>query len=302
MNDLVQMIKEEFKDIYFVPGQREGKYPYSHSMIIGDYLIDTGISSGFNRKLRRSFKINNVILSHWHEDHISGNRFFPDATFYAHQEDIPVIENIDKMFEYYQVFEYPEQEELFRSILDAMKLKDTNINVILKDNDIINLRNGLKLKVIHTPGHTKGHCCFYETISKISFLADIDLSSLGPWYGGMDSNVRDFEESIIKIGKLDIEIAITSHKGIIVGRAEVKRKIQDYLNIIYERDERILSELSENSPRTSKDLMKKNLIYPRYTSFEEYEILAEKIMIDFHFDKFLKQNKIQKKKTGYILV
>jgi metal-dependent hydrolase (beta-lactamase superfamily II) len=66
MNDMIVTISEDFPEIFFVKGQRNGKYPYSHSMLIKDTLIDTGISSGFLRKLKRKIKINNVILSHWH--------------------------------------------------------------------------------------------------------------------------------------------------------------------------------------------------------------------------------------------
>ncbi|MHA1274383.1 MAG: MBL fold metallo-hydrolase [Promethearchaeota archaeon] len=302
MNDFIKLIDDEIPNIYFIEGQRNGKYPYSHSLLIENFLIDTGISSGFIRKLRRKFKIENILLSHWHEDHISGNRFFKDsAVFYAHGNDLPVIEDVSKMFDYYSIKDNREQVELFESILGGLRLENINIDIILKDNDIIKIKDNYNIRVIHTPGHSKGHCCFYEINNKILFLGDIDLSSLGPWYGGLDSNVIEFENSIKKIMKIDVEIAVTGHKGLFFGNKKIKDKLNEYLNVIYQRDERILSELKENKPLIIDDLIGKNIIYPRYTQYKIYELLAEKIMIQSHLNKFLIDRKISEKDGGYIL-
>ncbi|MHA1432095.1 MAG: MBL fold metallo-hydrolase [Candidatus Freyarchaeota archaeon] len=70
-----------------------------------------------------------------------------------------------------------------------------------------------KLQVLHTPGHSRGHCCFLLPEEKIVFLSDIDLTSFGPWYGALDSNVDDFIDSIEKLKRMSFEIAVTSHKG-----------------------------------------------------------------------------------------
>ncbi|MHA1292756.1 MAG: MBL fold metallo-hydrolase [Promethearchaeota archaeon] len=302
MDDFIKQLSEEYKEIYFIQGQRDGRYPYSHSLLIYDCLIDTGISSGFIRKLKKKFSINKVILSHWHEDHISGNRLLPNAKYFAHKKDIPIIENVQKMYEYYFVKDKPEQIELFNTILEGLRLKDTKIEEVIKDNDIIKIGDNYSIKIIYTPGHTKGHCCFLELKSKIAFLADIDLSSFGPWYAGLDSNLIDFEESIKKILKYDIEIAITSHKGIIKGKSTIKEKLNEYKLILNKRDERILENLSELTPKNAEDLKGKNLIYNYYSEYKIYEVMAEKIMIQYHLNKLVKNRIIESKNNGYILL
>jgi len=301
MKEIRTSISEDYPEIYFIEGQRDGKYPYSHSILFRDTLIDTGISSGFLRKLKRKAEINNVILSHWHEDHIAGNRLLPGASFMAHQDDVPVIEDVSKMYEYYHVKDHPDQMELFQSILEGLRLEDTTINTMISDRDVIRIYDFYHLQVIHTPGHTKGHCCFYEKKSKIAFLADIDLSTLGPWYGGADSNVMEFEQSIKKVQKFDIEIAVTSHKGVIYRAKEIQKNLDEYLNKIYERDEKILNLLSETTPKDLEDLSGNNIVYPRYTEYEIYEKLAERVMIKSHLEKLSKQGKTSLKNSGYIL-
>lgn len=46
-------------------------------------------------------------------------------------------------------------------ILDDYQIFKGTPQHILHDGDCLDLGNR-KLKVIHTPGHSPGHCCFYE--------------------------------------------------------------------------------------------------------------------------------------------
>lgn len=299
MDNFVELLSEEFRNIYFIKGPRDGKYPYSHSLLIEDYLIDTGISSRLLRKLKRQFPINNVLLSHWHEDHISGNRLLSNAQFFIHSKDKFLIENVDKFEEFYGISNTPAEKE-FDWLMEGLKLTNTKIDKTLADNDVIKVGNDYKLKIIHTPGHTAGHCSFLELNSKIGFFADIDLTDF-VFYAGIDSNLIDFEESIDKLLELDVELVVTGHRGKIEGEKEVKEELLKYKSVIHKRDDRILSMFSETKPVSLKDLKGKNLIYKYYSEFQNYEIIAEMIMIQKHFDKFLKNKLIQQEDKGFIL-
>jgi len=299
MDNFAELLSDEFKNIYFIKGARNGKYPYSHSLLIEDYLIDTGISSRLLRKLKRQFPIKNVLLSHWHEDHTSGNRLLSNANFFIHSKDKFLIENVDKFYEYYGISNSPAEEE-FEWLWENFKLDNTKIEKALTDNEIIKVGNDYELKVIHTPGHTAGHCSFLELNSKIAFLADIDLTNF-VFYAGIDSNLIDFEESIDKLLGLDIEMVTTGHRGIIKGRKDIKEELIEYKSVIHKRDERILSNFSEIKPISVIDFKGKNFIYKYYNEFKEYEIIAEMIMIQKHFDKFIKNEWIEQKGNGYIL-
>ena len=98
-----------------------------------------------------------------------------------------------------------------------------------------------------------------------------------------------------------MDIAVTSHKGLFFGKALIKEKLHEFLEKIYERDELILELLSEKTPRNAEELAHKNIIYKYYSMFENYEIIAEKIMIQLHFKKFLENDIIEPKDNGYIL-
>ena len=295
MIDIIESLSDEY-NIYFVKGQKNGGYPYSHSMLVEDYLIDTGISRRHMRQLKKKFSINNVILSHWHEDHISCNGLLKNATYFCHSKDIHIVEDISKMGPYYGLTREV-AENLF---LDSFKMENTKIDESIEHNDVLNL-DDCRLRVIHTPGHTAGHCCFLEENTKIAFFADIDLTNFGPFYGCIDSSVIDFEESIEKLKNLDIEIAISGHKGLFEGRTLIREELDKYKSKIFKYEENILSHLSEKTPKTSQDLMYKNLIYRKYGLGKDFEVIAERIMIEKHFDKFLNNNTVEKLNNGYVL-
>ncbi len=300
MDDFIQPLSDDFPDILFIKGKNNARYPYSNSLLIGDHLIDTGISPNHLRKLKRAFPINHVLFTHWHEDHISGNYLLNNVKFYSHSKDKLPIENVEKMIPLYNVRNTPVEEELI-SLIKLLRMQNIKIDALIEDNDIVDIGNQLKLKVLFTPGHTAGHCAFYELNSKIAFLGDIDLTR-HPYYGNLDANLIEFEESIAKIKSLDVNIVVTGHRGIIEGKNKINEEIEKYKSILQGRDERILAFFSERSRAIKlNDFKNRNIIYRKYTAFKDFEVIAELLMIKKHIEKFQNADVIMEEKKGYML-
>ena len=64
-----------------------------------------------------------------------------------------------------------------------------------RDGDVFELGGGVRVRAIHTPGHTRGHCAFRVEPDDVLYLGDIDLSSFGPYYGDAWCDLEDFERS-----------------------------------------------------------------------------------------------------------
>ena len=301
MEDFVKPLSYKLENIYFIEGEHRARYPYSNSMLIGDCLIDTGISPKRLKRLKKRFPINKVFLTHWHEDHISGNYLLRDAKFYCHSKDKAPIENVDKMIPLYNVKNTPIEDDL-KSLIKLLRMQNIKIDTLIEDNDIFNIDDQLKLKVLFTPGHTAGHCAYYELNSKIAFLGDIDLTK-HPYYGNLDASLIEFEESIVKIKGLDINTVVTGHRGIIEGKEKISEEIEKYESILNGREERILTYISERSrPIKLDEFRNNNIIYRKYSAYKEFEIIAELLMIGKHIEKFLKNNLISEENNGYILI
>jgi glyoxylase-like metal-dependent hydrolase (beta-lactamase superfamily II) len=204
------------------------------------------------------------------------------------------------MIPLYNVRNTPVEEELI-SLIKLLRMQNIKIDALIEDNDIVDIGNQLKLKVLFTPGHTAGHCAFYELNSKIAFLGDIDLTR-HPYYGNLDANLIEFEESIAKIKSLDINIVVTGHRGIIEGKNKINEEIEKYKSILQGRDERILAFFSERSRAIKlNDFKNRNIIYRKYTAFKDFEVIAELLMIKKHIEKFQNADVIMEEKKGYML-
>lgn len=102
-----------------------------------------------------------VITTHAHWDHIGGHKHF--TNFAVHENDVrwiaerfPIPLQVVKKNLTLKPCEFPAD-----FCLDDYSIFSGTPTRILYDSDQIDLGNRT-LKVIHTPGHSPGHCCFYE--------------------------------------------------------------------------------------------------------------------------------------------
>jgi len=204
MLPFTQLLPIGSDEILLVKGKEGLDYYCSNSLLISDVLIDTGISNEYLKKLVKEFQVNKVIFTHWHEDHTAGSSLLKNSSFLCHSNDKTIIENKASMKSLYGYEEYPSSKLI--EYLNMYDLTDTEITSTINDNDEIRISENISLNVIHTPGHASGHCCFYEESLKFAYLSDIAMPESGPWYGGMDSSLLDYEISLEIILKLDIEV------------------------------------------------------------------------------------------------
>ncbi|MBF0227172.1 MAG: MBL fold metallo-hydrolase [Desulfobacterales bacterium] len=123
--------------------------------IIGDeeskqcVLIDPAFEAYkiLNEVKKNGFKVIYVANTHYHGDHIAGNEEIlrlTGAKLLIHKNDAKRMNDIMNF--------------LFIKLLGGKKSPPPDI--LLKDGDELEI-GSVKLKVIHTPGHTKGSICLY---------------------------------------------------------------------------------------------------------------------------------------------
>jgi glyoxylase-like metal-dependent hydrolase (beta-lactamase superfamily II) len=147
---------------------------------------------------KKKIKIEMILNTHGHFDHIGGNNFYSnyfDVDIAIHKEDAKIITD----------------PKLNLSVFSGNKIKSKPAKIILKDNQIIKLGNK-EIRVIHTPGHSKGSVSFL--IDKYLFSGDtLFYLSIGrtDLPGG---NFEALSESITKkLFVLDDEIKVFPGHG-----------------------------------------------------------------------------------------
>ncbi|WP_313135080.1 MBL fold metallo-hydrolase [Anaerocolumna sp.] len=177
------------KDTYIISEYRHWEETHCYLLRGERYslLIDTGL--GIENIQEQVGKLTDkpviAVATHIHWDHIGGHKYFPN--FYAHEEEINWLNG-----------EFPlTMEQIKDFVIEDCDLPEGfDVNnyqffqgiptKVLKDQDIIDI-GGRKIQVLHTPGHSPGHMCFYEENRGYLFTGDlIYIGTLFAYYPSTD--------------------------------------------------------------------------------------------------------------------
>ncbi len=283
--------------IKFIEAPNGGRFPYCHCLLIEDdirVLIDSSCGKD-NLEYLMKEPVELIVNSHFHEDHILNNHLFPGADVWAHSLDAPAIRSLDTFLDYYGFAQF-NGEKQGRDFIKSIDLHASPVHHEFKDGDMLNFGQ-VQLRVIHTPGHTPGHCSFYEDNIGLLFGADIDLSSFGPWYAHRCSNLDDFIASIKKCIELKPKIFVSSHKGII--KEDISERLQRYLEVIFKKEEQIVRALQ--SPMNLGELTDRQIIYGEKSKLDALSRLFEKMGVYQHLRRLIALNEVEQNDEVYYL-
>ena len=294
------MLENITEDIIHVTGKNKGYFPFSNSVIIltpnGDAaLIDTGCGIETLKDLKNKFKISRVINSHTHPDHSAGNWVFDDddVSISVPREGFETAGNLQRLSE--RLAEPGPLSAFWREwVSETMDFRNMKADNWFDADSTIEIGN-ITLNPIHTPGHTADHYCFYESKKKILFAFDYDLTSFGPWYGHRESDIGQFKDSIKRIMKLDIDIFVSGHKGIITD--DIKARLNKYLSKFDDNEKKVLNLLSEGD-KTIDEMTKLAPIYGAFPYAQPLLMYWEGNMIKKHLDELEKRGQVIKSDDG----
>jgi glyoxylase-like metal-dependent hydrolase (beta-lactamase superfamily II) len=255
----------------------ELKLPFHDTPILNVYvirndssaaIIDTGMGDSSSNQflikgieeigLRRS-DVSLVINTHEHVEHFAGNYELVKATgaqIITHSVAKGFIERPSSRLADEGVLKMlPEgaAEQLRRWSAVFKVIKPSVVAKTVEDGDIIEPVEGTRLRVIHTPGHAKGHMCLYDEDRKVLFSGDQILGSgtpyIGKWPDDSNGDMDDYLASLERLKKLDMRLMLPGHGPTIT---DPYKRIEETIERKKKREDMIIRSLRSDR---SKDLL-----------------------------------------------
>ena len=208
-----------------------------------------------------------IIVSHLHRDHFGAEMALKRRINKKYGIDVPVLAH--------------------RITAESLEGK-VDIDNYVADNDTYNLKDSkggeFQLRALHTPGHARGHLCFYD--EEIGFLLSCDnVVGLGTVViAPPEGNMTDYLGSLRRMEELpNLRFLCGSHGAAI---ADGKGRIRKYIDHRMDRENTILQLVMNGTSDVSE------IVSSVYDGLEPELIpLAEK-SVEAHLEKLANENRI----------
>ncbi|KAB2330489.1 MBL fold metallo-hydrolase [Cytobacillus depressus] len=245
-------------------------------------------------------EIKTIYLTHFHPDHsgLSGwMQQLTDADVYMHEIDLHMLERV--WGENSTQTKNVEEMNLIHGVPHQLS-KDISSHMDLIIDNVLPLPNvkpisgevefGNRIwEVIHTPGHSNGHICFYQKDEKLLIAGDHILDKITPnisfWPGASQTPLHDYIDSLHKIRSLQVERALPGH-GIVI--ENVNERISE---LIHHHEQR-LAEMEDLAQGRSAYQIAEDIFAHKELSAHQWRFaIAETIA---HLEYLTQENRIKR--------
>jgi glyoxylase-like metal-dependent hydrolase (beta-lactamase superfamily II)/8-oxo-dGTP pyrophosphatase MutT (NUDIX family) len=217
--------------------------------------------------LREGRKVREIILTHLHPDHVGG----VGALVEHLGGRVPVAAH------------QLTAEALTGSI---------SVNRLIEDGEMFELEGEprLSLRAMHTPGHARGHLCFYEEKTGALITGDNIVGLGSVLIDPPEGNMRDYLRSLEKLRALPHLTVLFGAHGPAIGSP--RAKIEEYIAHRLEREANILAAVREGAGTPAEIVARVYTdVHPKAHAMAERAVLA-------HLEKLLDDNLVALRADG----
>ena len=284
--------------IWLAKGPGKGRFPYCNGfLMIGDrtVLIDAGIGAERIREIDCRMRIDTLIISHPHPDHILSWHVLKDRQLFLSAQTPASVGDLrllgQRFVEGRQEAQYWTWVVSSRLGIHPMRRPDHQFD----DGEILDF-GSIQLQAIHAPGHLEDHYCFLERPSGTLFSIDIDFTGFGPWYGNPEGDICRFRESVLKLRNLPYSRICASHK-LPIAFSDADEAFDHYLKA-FDRQKRAVFDLCRKG-MDLEEMVRESPLYRNRMPDSTLQNIFENQMIRKNLALLVRENRIVEENGKY---
>ena len=212
-------------------------------------------------------KMREIILTHLHPDHIGGV-----GALVAHLDgNVPVAAH--------------------RLTAEAL-LGKVRVDRLIEDEEMIDLPGSphLVLRALHTPGHARGHLCFYEERTGALITGDNIVGLGSVLIDPPEGNMRDYLASLERLRALpNLSVLFGAHGPAVAG---ARARIEEYIAHRHEREANILAAVRQGASVPQEIVARVYTdVHPKAHAMAERAVIA-------HLEKLEAENMVTRSTDG----
>ncbi len=206
--------------------------------------------------------VREIVLTHVHPDHVAGVNHLNEHLQANHGGRVAVAAH--------------------RLTAESLK-HQFPVDRFIEDNEVIALSGEprIELRALHTPGHARGHLCFYDEVNGVLISGDNVVGFGSVLIDPLDGNMRDYLESLRRMRSLpNLSVLLPGHGPAVANPYD---KIDEYIAHRLDREARILQAVQQGAATPAEIVARVYTdVSPKAHAMAERAVIAhlEKLVAD----------------------